>query len=76
MVISMFLDAYYVYIIFGYRGCYLNWFTVFKVLTSNVSMLTMLLHLSNFGLGFGTVGDFGPDLQPQQNASLVYLHEE
>ena len=35
-----------------------NIFTVLKVLMLNVTMLTMLLHLSNFALGLGSVTDF------------------
>ena len=35
-----------------------NWFTQFKVLTLNVAMLTMFLHLNNFGLGLTSIADF------------------
>ena len=35
-----------------------SWFMVFKVLTLNVMILTMLLHLVKFGLGLGSIADF------------------
>ena len=35
-----------------------NWFTLFKVLTFNVTMLTVFLHLSNFVLSLSSVADF------------------
>ena len=35
-----------------------NWLTLFKDLMLNVTMLTMFLHLSNFGLGLSCAVDF------------------
>ena len=38
--------------------CSSNWFTMFKVLTLSITMLTMSLYLNNFCLGLGSVADF------------------
>ena len=35
-----------------------HWFDAFKVLILNVAMLTMFLHLNNFGLGLASLADF------------------
>ena len=51
---------------------------MFKVLTLNVAMSTIFLHLSKLGLGLGlcSVSDFSNTMsRPQQNTPLVCPHD-
>ena len=45
-----------------------NWFTLFKVLTLNVAMWIVFLHLSNFGLGLSSGTEFSKTLNDSSKA--------
>ena len=67
--------VYIVYTMFGGRLCQLKWYTQFKILMLDVTILPVFQYLSNFGLGLSSEDlALKPCLAPDSSCDESFVH--